>query len=145
MDPTCRLDEPGSWGVVLPTLQVQYFPGFKGSNCWRILKKKLSSIIAVFCFILAHRQQQQIIFLWWNGICCKLESDASDRVQSERPEAGRHPGLFQISRLFITRFPADFPRSRGATNVLVKRQIFSTMLASILLSTCGGLLYLKLN
>ena len=39
LDPTWRLDEPGSCSVELPTLHVQYFPGFKGSNCWRILKK----------------------------------------------------------------------------------------------------------
>ena len=35
-----------------------------------------------------------IVKMWWNWICCKLESDASDRVQSKRPEDT--PGSFKF-------------------------------------------------
>ena len=59
-------------------------------------------ILDVFRFTMLHRQQKQMILLWWNRICCQLESDT-------KRAPGKHPGLFQISvsRLFRARFPID--------------------------------------
>ena len=50
----------------------------------------------------------------------KLESDASDRVQSERPEI--IPGSFKYHGFLDLEhaFRQTFPQSRGATNGLVK-------------------------
>ena len=78
-------------------LALHYFPSFRCCG-WRIAKT-LSVIAAVIYFILEnhlisgvfwftilHRQQQQVVFMQWKWIYWKLESDASDQVQSERPE-----------------------------------------------------------
>ena len=109
------MTSPAPCREVLPALQVQvqYFPHLKDINCWRMLNKFIIDRRCVlrYFLILAHNANAPSAKAADNFPVIKLNL-LQTRKRCKRPSAkrapGRHPGLFQISRLFRTRFPADF-------------------------------------
>ena len=89
-------------------LALHHFPGLKAMA--GVFWRNLSSIVAVFSFFFLALHTPSATAA--NDLPVMKLNLLQTRKRCKWPSAkrapGRHPGLFQISRLFRTRFSADF-------------------------------------